>query len=218
MRTVVTIDSPLPMEAVLNTYGQMPLPPYVKRPPSEADRQWYQTIFARDAGAIAAPTAGLHFTEPVLDALRTKGIGLARVTLHVGVATFKPVTVEDVTQHDMPPEPFRIPAETCEAIATTKARGGRVVAVGTTVVRALESAAGPAGAIQPGSGETTLFILPGYRFRVIDALMTNFHLPRTTLIMLVAAFVGRERLFRLYEEAIRERYRFYSYGDAMLIR
>jgi S-adenosylmethionine:tRNA ribosyltransferase-isomerase len=216
-RTVVLIDSPLSMEAVMNAYGQMPLPPYVKRSPVEADRQWYQTIFARDAGAIAAPTAGLHFTEAVLHALRAAGIGLATVTLHVGMATFKPVTMEDVTRHEMPPEPFWISEKTCEAIATTKARGSRVVAVGTTVVRALESAAARGGALQPCSGETTLFILPGYRFRVIDALMTNFHLPRTTLIMLVAAFAGRERLFKLYEEAIRERYRFYSYGDAMLL-
>jgi S-adenosylmethionine:tRNA ribosyltransferase-isomerase len=216
-RTTVRLRSTLPIGELLATRGQMPLPPYVRRPPTEADREWYQTVFAREEGAIAAPTAGLHFTEELLTSLRTRGIRLARLTLHVGPGTFQPVTVDRIEAHVMLPEFFRVPEETCRAIAEAKRGRRRIVAVGTTVVRALETAADPEGRVCPVAGETGLFITPGYRFRVVDALMTNFHLPRTTLLMLVAAFVGRERLLEVYREAIRERYRFYSYGDAMLI-
>ena len=182
----------------------------------EADRRWYQTVFARVDGSVAAPTAGLHLTPAVLDALRHRGITVASVTLHVGPGTFQPVRTEEVEQHRLPPERLDIPAQTVELIAQTKARGGRIVAVGTTVVRALE-AASASGSLRPAAGQTDLFIVPGYRFQAIDALLTNFHLPRSTLVMLVAAFAGRERLFSAYEAAVKARYRFYSYGDAMLI-
>lgn len=216
-RTVVSVESSLSLTDLLAKYGQMPLPPYVKRTPCEADRRWYQTIFARNEGAIAAPTAGLHFTEDLLQALKMAGISLASITLHVGPGTFRPVTAEHVMDHVMPPEAFWVSEETCQAIAATRARLGRVIAVGTTVVRTLEAAANAEGNVLPHCGETNLFILPGYRFRVVDGLLTNFHLPRTTLVMLVSAFLGRERLFAAYREAVQERYRFYSYGDAMLI-
>jgi S-adenosylmethionine:tRNA ribosyltransferase-isomerase len=217
VRSLVSIETNLCMNDFLAQYGQMPLPPYVKRMPTEADRHWYQTIFAREEGAIAAPTAGLHFTEELLRTLKAAGIGLASVTLHVGPGTFSPVSAKHVEDHVMSPERFVVSHETCRAISETKARGGRVVAVGTTVVRALEAASEPTGAIFPQRDETKLFILPGYCFRVVDSLMTNFHLPRTTLVMLVAAYLGRQRLLAAYQEAVQERYRFYSYGDAMLI-
>jgi S-adenosylmethionine:tRNA ribosyltransferase-isomerase len=197
--------------------GRMPLPPYIKREPIEQDRFWYQTIFAKPEGSIAAPTASLHFTEDLRAALHERGVGVATVTLHVGPGTFRPVTADRVEDHVMLPERFDVPAETAEAIATTKAAGRRVVAVGTTVVRTLEASAGETGRVRAMTGDTGLFIAPGYKFRVVDGLMTNFHLPRTTLVMLVAAFVGLERLREAYAESVRERYRFYSYGDAMLI-
>lgn len=213
----VRFSSAQPVSDVMNRLGRMPLPPYIKREPVEQDRTWYQTIFARPEGSIAAPTASLHFTEGLSAALRARGIGLATVTLHVGPGTFRPVTADRIEDHVMHPERFEVSEATVEAIKRAKASGGRVVAVGTTVVRSLEASAGEAGQVRPMIGDTALFITPGYRFRVVDALMTNFHLPRTTLAMLVAAFVGLERLREVYAEAVREKYRFYSYGDAMLI-
>ncbi len=215
--STVRFSSTQPAVDVLNRLGRMPLPPYIKREPVEQDRTWYQTIFAKPEGSIAAPTASLHFTEGLRAALRGRGIGLATVTLHVGPGTFRPVTADWIEDHVMYPERFEVPEATVEAISRAKAAGKRVVAVGTTVVRTLEAAAAEAGTVRPIIGDTALFITPGYRFRVVDALMTNFHLPRTTLVMLVAAFVGLERLREVYTEAVREKYRFYSYGDAMLI-
>jgi S-adenosylmethionine:tRNA ribosyltransferase-isomerase len=195
----------------------MPLPPYIKRPPSRDDHSWYQTLFAEHEGAIAAPTAGLHFTPRLLNRLAEKSIGVAAVTLHVGPGTFKPVTVERVEDHRMGEEFFEVGDEAVKAIAQTKEKGARVVAVGTTVVRALETAVDAGGAVVASAGASRLFIMPGYEFRGVDALMTNFHLPRTTLIMLAGAFAGIESIRNAYAEAVRERYRFYSYGDAMLI-
>jgi S-adenosylmethionine:tRNA ribosyltransferase-isomerase len=201
-----------PVEPHLDRLGHIPLPPYIHRPDQPADRDRYQTVFARTPGAIAAPTAGLHFSERLLEEIAAAGIGIARVTLHVGIGTFKPVSAERVEDHRMDRERYEVGEETAEAIRRTRESGGRIVAVGTTVVRTLESSAG-----EPGSGATELFITPGFRFRVVDVLMTNFHLPRSTLLMLVSAFAGRERVLAAYEEAIREGYRFYSYGDAMLV-
>jgi S-adenosylmethionine:tRNA ribosyltransferase-isomerase len=206
-----------PVEPHLEALGHVPLPPYIKRPDDAADREVYQTVFAREPGAIAAPTAGLHFDEALLDRLGQAGAELATVTLHVGIGTFKPVTAELVHEHRMERERFAIPPATARALRSTRERGGRVVAVGTTVVRTLEAAALLAGG-EPlaGSGATDLFITPGFRFLVVDVLLTNFHLPRSTLLMLVSAFAGRERVLAAYREAVREGYRFYSYGDAML--
>lgn len=216
-RTTVRLATAVPLRELLNRIGLMPLPPYIRRAPTDEDRRWYQTVFARADGSIAAPTASLHFTEGLLAALRDRGIEVATITLHVGPGTFRPVTSERIEEHRMAPESFAISEQACAAIARTRARGRRVVAVGTTVVRALESAAEADGRLNPSAGETALFIMPGYRFRVVDAMMTNFHLPRTTLLMLAAAFMGRDRLIEVYREAVKERYRFYSYGDAMLI-
>lgn len=215
--TIVRITSTKPVHEVLRDIGQMPLPPYIKRPPTEQDRLWYQTLFARPEGSIAAPTAGLHFTERLLASLRDRGIKLTTVTLHVGPATFRPVRTERIQDHPMTSEVIEVSAEAAEAIRLAKSEGRRVVAVGTTVVRTLESAVDGNGLVQPRKGDAGLFIVPGYRFRAVDALMTNFHLPRTTLLMLVSAFAGLDRLREAYDEAITERYRFYSYGDAMLI-
>jgi len=206
-----------PVGPHLERLGHVPLPPYIKRGDRPEDRERYQTVFARRAGAIAAPTAGLHFTPELLARLAARGVERAEVTLHVGIGTFKPVTAELVHEHRMDAERFVVPAETAEAIRRTRERGGRVVAVGTTVVRTLESAADGAGGVRAGAGSTELFIVPGYRFQVVDVLLTNFHLPRSTLLMLVSAFAGRERVLEAYEEAIREGYRFYSYGDAMVV-
>jgi S-adenosylmethionine:tRNA ribosyltransferase-isomerase len=214
---VVKVTSPRPIREVWEQVGHMPLPPYIKRPPHDTDRVWYQTIFARREGAVAAPTAGLHFTDELVCALREKGIRMAAITLHVGPATFRPVKVSRVEDHPMPPERIDVSQDTADEIARVKSNGGRVVAVGTTVVRTLEAATGPDGVVHPIKGESSLFILPGYPFRVVDGLLTNFHLPRTTLLMLVSAFTGAGWLRAAYSEAIRERYRFYSYGDAMLI-
>jgi S-adenosylmethionine:tRNA ribosyltransferase-isomerase len=215
--TIVQIGSTRPVREVIREIGQMPLPPYIKRAPTAEDQEWYQTVFACAEGAIAAPTAGLHFTETLLTALRRRGIGIATVTLHVGPGTFRPVVTERIEDHVMMPERFEVSAETAGLVQRTRSAGRRIVAVGTTVVRTLEAAAEPGGIVQPKQGETGLFITPGYRFRVADALMTNFHLPRTTLLMLVSAFVGVEQLKEAYQTAIEGRYRFYSYGDAMLI-
>jgi S-adenosylmethionine:tRNA ribosyltransferase-isomerase len=216
-RTVVRIEGTLPVSEWFRLYGSMPLPPYIKRQPTEQDYDWYQTVFAKAEGAIAAPTAGLHFTPALLTRLATRGIEMATVTLHVGVGTFKPVTVDRIEGHRMEPEYVEVGAETVQAIEETKRRNGKVVAVGTTVVRALESAACETGSLRPYQGETGLFITPGHRFKIVEAMLTNFHLPQTTLLMLVSAFAGTEMLRQAYEEAVRMRYRFYSYGDAMLI-
>ncbi|WHZ13299.1 MAG: S-adenosylmethionine:tRNA ribosyltransferase-isomerase [Nitrospira sp.] len=202
---------------LMQAAGTMPLPPYIKRPPTQDDRQWYQTMFAQREGAIAAPTAGLHFTGELVQALAEKEIELARVTLHVGPGTFRSVKSEQVEDHRMSAERVEVSLHAVEQIRRAKERGNRVVAIGTTVVRALETAAREGAGIQPFQGAAELFITPGFRFQVIDALMTNFHLPRTTLLMLVSAFVGVAPLRAAYEEAVAERYRFYSYGDAMLI-
>lgn len=204
-----------PVEPHLERLGHVPLPPYIKRADEPADRERYQTVYARNPGAIAAPTAGLHFDGELLAAVEARGAAVAPLTLHVGIGTFKPVTAALVHEHRMESERYEIPAATAEAIARARAAGGRVVAVGTTVVRALEAAARDGGAVAAGPGRTDLFITPGHRFRAVDALLTNFHLPRSTLLMLVCAFAGRERVLAVYREAVAEGYRFYSYGDAM---
>jgi S-adenosylmethionine:tRNA ribosyltransferase-isomerase len=200
----------------LDAHGEVPLPPYIARPAAADDEVRYQTVYARNAGAVAAPTAGLHFDTPMLERLRSEGVALAWLTLHVGAGTFAPVQVDDLAEHRMHRERFHLPAETVAAIDATRARGGRVLAVGTTSLRALESAAA-GGALVAGEAETDLFVTPGYRFRVVDRLLTNFHLPRSTLLMLVSAFAGVETIRAAYAHAIRERYRFFSYGDAMLL-
>ena len=202
--------------AYLEETGHMPLPPYIKREDREADRQRYQTVYARVPGAVAAPTAGLHFDDALLGKLQQRGIGSAFLTLHVGAGTFQPVRTDNLDAHVMHHEYFEIDAEASRKIAETRAQGGRVVAVGTTVVRTLEAATGADG-VQPCSGETRLFITPGYRFRSVDALLTNFHLPESTLLMLVCAFAGHDNIMSAYQHAIAERYRFFSYGDAMFI-
>lgn len=217
IRTTVRVESPIPFSEWLRQHGRMPLPPYLKRAPTDQDREWYQTLFALHEGAIAAPTAGLHFTPELLARLRQSGIGLTAVTLHVGVGTFKPVTVDQIEAHQMGAEWVEVGAEAVRSIEQARAAGGRIVSVGTTVVRALETAARADGQIRPYCGETDIFMTPGFSFKVVDALLTNFHLPRTTLLMLVSALAGTELLRQAYADAVRERYRFYSYGDAMLI-
>ena len=201
----------------LNEHGQMPLPPYIRRAAEGADDARYQTVYARVPGAVAAPTAGLHFDEALLAALDARGVQRATVTLHVGAGTFQPVQHEDLSRHVMHREVYEISAATVAAIEAARARGGRVVAVGTTSLRALESAADESGALRVGHGETALFITPGYRFKVVDRLLTNFHLPGSTLLMLIAAFGGYETMRAAYAHAIRAQYRFFSYGDAMLL-
>lgn len=215
--TEVIVESPEPITRLFETHGMMPLPPYIKRAPTEQDHRWYQTVFAKQGGAIAAPTAGLHFTEELFGRLDAAGVTVATVTLHVGPGTFKPVTTEWIEDHQMGAERFTISEETARVIQEAKRTGRRVVAIGTTVVRTLETVVEKSGAIVPISGESRLFITPGFQFKVVDAMMTNFHLPKTTLLMLVSAFAGIEPILRAYEEAVKERYRFYSYGDAMLI-
>jgi len=204
-----------PLE-VLERAGHVPLPPYVARADAAADLERYQTVYARAPGAVAAPTAGLHFTPELLAALAAQGVERAAVTLHVGPGTFQPVKSEDITAHPMHAERYVLPPETVAAVRAARARGGRVVAVGTTAVRVLESCVDARGELVPGAGSTRLFLHPGARFQVVDALFTNFHLPRSTLLMLVCAFAGRERVLRLYREALALGYRFYSYGDAQL--
>jgi S-adenosylmethionine:tRNA ribosyltransferase-isomerase len=201
----------------LERTGSMPLPPYIKREAVPEDRERYQTVFALNEGAVAAPTAGLHFTPHLLDLIRLRGVDIATITLHVGLGTFLPLRVTDVRDHRMHRECILIPDATATLVNERKRTGGRVVAVGTTVVRALEHAAGPDGILAAGNGEADIFIYPGYRFRVVDALLTNFHLPKSSLLMLAAAFAGKETLFRAYDEAIRQQFRFFSYGDAMFI-
>ena len=194
----------------------MPLPPYIKREDRLDDRERYQTVYGKKQGAVAAPTAGLHFDEDMLSAISDKGVETAFVTLHVGAGTFQPVRVDDIFEHQMHSEVLHVPESVCRAVADCRARGGRVIAVGTTSVRALESAAA-SGELVPTVGETDIFIYPGYRFQCIDALVTNFHLPESTLIMLVSAFAGYEAVMKAYREAVDERYRFFSYGDAMFV-
>jgi S-adenosylmethionine:tRNA ribosyltransferase-isomerase len=201
---------------VLDRYGEMPLPPYIERRPQAEDEGRYQTVYAREPGAVAAPTAGLHFDEAMLEQLRARGNRLLFLTLHVGAGTFLPVRTARIEDHRMHRERYTISAETVAGIQAARAAGGRVVAVGTTSLRALEAAARD-GALQAGSGDTDLFITPGYRFRVVDRLLTNFHLPRSTLLMLVAAFGGLDNIRRAYAHAVAQAYRFFSYGDAMLI-
>ena len=201
--------------ALLDRHGTVPLPPYIDHVPDEEDAARYQTVYAKEPGAVAAPTAGLHFDEALLEALRTLGVRTAHVTLHVGAGTFQPVRADDLAGHEMHSEWYRVPQETVAAVQAARDQGGRVLAVGTTTLRALETAA--AAGLHPGVGETKLFIMPGYRFRVVDRLITNFHLPKSTLLMLVAAFAGLGNIRRAYAHAVERRYRFYSYGDAMLI-
>jgi len=201
---------------LLERYGHLPLPPYITHAAEAEDDERYQTVFAREPGAVAAPTAGLHFSEGVLQALRDKGANIAYVTLHVGAGTFKPVRADDIEDHVMHSERYTIPQATVDAIRQAKARGGRVIAVGTTSLRALESAAA-GGELVAGSGETRIFITPGYRFKVVEMLLTNFHLPRSTLLMLVCAFGGMDKMLAAYRHAVEQEYRFFSYGDAMLI-
>jgi S-adenosylmethionine:tRNA ribosyltransferase-isomerase len=198
--------------------GEAPLPPYIRRDAADpADAARYQTLYARVPGAVAAPTAGLHFSQRLLDALDARGVRRAELVLHVGAGTFRPLGATELAARRLHPERFELPAETAAAIDAARARGGRVVAVGTTSARVLEARADERGGVTPGSGETDLFLLPGSRFRVVDALLTNFHLPRSSLLLLVAAFAGRERVLAAYAEALRAGYRFYSYGDAMLV-
>lgn len=202
--------------AVLQRHGEVPLPPYIHRAPDEADAERYQTVFAREPGAAAAPTAGLHFDETLLAEVRERGVEIASLTLHVGAGTFQPVRAEKLEDHAMHEEYLAVDEMLCEAVARTRARCGRVVAVGTTVVRALETAA-QGGELKAYLGASRLFIYPGYRFRVVDALLTNFHLPESTLLMLVSAFAGRENVLRAYAHAVEAGYRFFSYGDAMFM-
>ena len=202
-------------EEVLDSLGEMPLPPYITHKLADKDR--YNTVYAKHEGSAAAPTAGLHFTEPLLEEIRQSGVDIARITLHVGLGTFRPVKAEEITDHHMHSEFYQISEEAAQKINHARQSGGRIVAVGTTSTRTLESAADENGLIHPCSGDTSIFIYPGYRFKCIDALITNFHLPESTLIMLVSALAGREHVLAAYEEAVKENYRFFSFGDAMLI-
>ena len=216
-RTVIQWLGPGTLPSHLEQYGDLPLPPYLKREPVLRDQEDYQTMFANVEGAVASPTAGLHFTPTLLQALSDKEIHCATITLHVGPGTFHPVKTQLVEDHTMHPEWFNVSKDVAKQIQDVRQRGGRVVAVGTTVARSLESAANEQGEVRSGAGETQLFILPGFQFRVVDVLMTNFHFPETTLLMLVSAFAGVETVRAAYAHAVQERYRFYSYGDAMLI-
>jgi S-adenosylmethionine:tRNA ribosyltransferase-isomerase len=206
----------LPFAEFLDRAGRLPLPPYV-HDDSLANQERYQTVFARVPGSVAAPTASLHFTPELLSQIESLGVTLARIVLDVGLGTFRPMTAERIDEHVMHAETFEVPPAAVAAIAAAKARGGRVIAAGTTVVRALESAAREDGTLMAGEGNTSLFITPGYQFKIVDALVTNFHLPQSSLLVLVSAFAGRERVLRAYEEAVRERYRFFSFGDAMFL-
>jgi S-adenosylmethionine:tRNA ribosyltransferase-isomerase len=202
-------------EEILDRLGEMPLPPYITH--ELADKNRYQTVYAKYEGSAAAPTAGLHFTRELLAEIEAKGIPIANVTLHVGLGTFRPVKVENVLEHHMHSEFYQVTEEAAEIINLTKAKGGRVICVGTTSCRTVESASDEKGIVRAGSGDTTIFIYPGYRFKVLDALITNFHLPESTLMMLVSALAGRDHIMAAYAQAVKERYRFFSFGDAMLI-
>lgn len=214
---IVELRSPLSNADAIERYGHIPLPPYIDRADVEVDADRYQTVYADQTGSAAAPTAGLHFTPEILAALQTSGVAIADVLLHVGAGTFKPVEVDDPAAHVMHEEWYSVPEATARAYASARSRGASVWAVGTTTVRALESAAAPDGTLAPTSGDTRIFIRPPYQFRAVDHILTNFHLPHSTLIMLVAAFAGYDLTMYAYETAIAERYRFFSYGDAMLI-
>ncbi|MFQ5489754.1 MAG: tRNA preQ1(34) S-adenosylmethionine ribosyltransferase-isomerase QueA [Phycisphaerae bacterium] len=219
----VHVTPPQPAQSLLAQIGRTPLPPYIHRPPTaepnaaETDRDRYQTVFARHPGAVAAPTAGLHFTDPLLDRIRERGVHLARLTLHVGQGTFEPVKVDDLANHTMHAEPYELPPQTAAAVADCRRRSGRVISVGTTALRVLETCATSDGHVQPGSGSTRLFCYPPNKFKVVDALLTNFHLPRSTLLALVMAFAGIDRTRSAYRHAVQVRYRFFSFGDAMLL-
>ena len=214
--SLFTIHSDEPLGPLLAAWGHMPLPPYIDRDDVAADRERYQTVFARREGAVAAPTAGLHFDQDFIDALDRRGVERAYVTLHVGAGTFQPVRSDDIRDHEMHREYLEVDSTVCEAVTRTRQRGGRVIAVGTTAVRSLETAAAT-GELRPYVGDTQLFIYPGYRFHCVDAMITNFHLPESTLLMLVSAFSGKEAVLAAYAEAVAERYRFFSYGDAMFL-
>ena len=214
---IVHLHSPIPAEEAIEQYGHVPLPPYVHRPDEPVDMERYQTVYANESGSVAAPTAGLHFTPEVLDALAMKGVARAELVLHVGAGTFKPVEVDDPADHVMHEESYRVPGEAASALNATRERGGSIWAVGTTSVRTLESVVGSDRRFVAASGDTRIFIRPPYEFRAVDHLLTNFHLPRSTLLMLVAAFAGYDLIMRAYREAIAAGYRFYSYGDAMVI-
>ncbi|QIV95923.1 S-adenosylmethionine--tRNA ribosyltransferase-isomerase [Allofrancisella inopinata] len=201
---------------LMEEFGHIPLPPYMKREDEEFDAERYQTVYAKDLGSVAAPTAGLHFSEELMQQIKNKEVGTAYITLHVGSGTFKPVQVDDVESHKMHSEVISVPEDVCQKIRQTKANGGRVIAIGTTSVRSLETA-GQSGQIQAYQGETDIFLYPGKKFNVVDAMITNFHLPKSTLIMLVSAFAGKENIIKAYKHAIDKKYRFYSYGDAMFI-
>jgi S-adenosylmethionine:tRNA ribosyltransferase-isomerase len=214
---IVRLDTDLPVDDALQLHGEVPLPPYVERAAGPEDRERYQTVFARERGSVAAPTAGLHFTAELLTALEAKGVRIVRLVLHVGVGTFRPVEAEDPAEHRMHSEWYSVPPEAAAALAEVRASGGSLWAVGTTVARTLESVAAEDGAVPSASGWTDIFIRPPYRFRAVDHLVTNFHLPKSTLMMLVAAFAGYGLTMETYREAVEERYRFFSYGDAMLL-
>ena len=214
---VVRLKSSLPLDQAIEKYGHVPLPPYITRADQASDEERYQTVYAQESGSVAAPTAGLHFTPELLDRLAAKGVKRADVVLHVGAGTFKPVDTEHPADHVMHEESYTLPARTADILNDTRASGGKIWAVGTTSVRTLESAIGDDGIFRQKSADTRIFIRPPYEFRAVDRLITNFHLPRSTLIMLVAAFAGYDLAMRAYQEAIREQYRLYSYGDAMVI-
>jgi S-adenosylmethionine:tRNA ribosyltransferase-isomerase len=213
----VRVEASIPLEEALQAVGHVPLPPYIQRPDDEEDKDRYQTVYASVPGSVAAPTAGLHFTEEILERLTTRGVTLAKVILEVGIGTFRPISTERIDEHRMHSERYRVDGAAAAAINAARGAGGRVVAVGTTSVRVLESVASADGSIAAAEGETDLFIRPGYQFRAIDALLTNFHLPRSSLLVMVSALAGRRRVLAAYREAVAEGYRFFSYGDAMLI-
>jgi S-adenosylmethionine:tRNA ribosyltransferase-isomerase len=217
LRRVRLVTANVSAADALDRYGHVPLPPYIRRAAGPADLDRYQTVYARESGSVAAPTAGLHFTDALFAALAARGVETASLVLHVGPGTFRPVEVADVRRHRVDPEPFTVPVETAAAYAQARSEGRRVVAVGTTVARALETALRPEGRLAAGDGETDLVVVPGFRFRAVDALVTNFHLPRSSLLLLVSAFAGRESTLAAYRAAVAARYRFYSYGDAMLV-
>ena len=214
---IVRLDTPLPLADALQKYGRMPLPPYIERASETTDAERYQTVYAREEGSVAAPTAGLHFTDQLLNAIENKGASIARIVLHVGVGTFRPVDVEDPAEHVMHEEFYTVSEAAAQMINAARSKGGKVWAVGTTVTRTLESVAADDGTMTAGSGSTALFIRPSYKFKIVDRLITNFHLPRSTLIMLVAAFGGYDFVMQAYKEAVAGDYRFYSYGDAMVL-
>ncbi|OMH39893.1 tRNA preQ1(34) S-adenosylmethionine ribosyltransferase-isomerase QueA [Desulfurobacterium indicum] len=216
-KRIIRFHSPKSTLEKIYEIGHVPLPPYIEREDTEKDKEEYQTVFAKEEGAVAAPTAGLHFTEELLKQLKEKGIIIKEITLHVGLGTFRPVKVNEVEKHKMHYESFKIPQDTAKEIEKAKSEGRRVIAVGTTVVRTLESGFEKGGKVKILEGSTNLFIYPGYNFKVVDAIITNFHLPKSTLLMLVCAFAGREKVLNAYKEAVKHGYRFYSYGDAMFI-